>query len=181
MIPLESVNPDASAGEIDIYEGQGNIPKVDTATFHWGQGTQQIGTDDNTGVDLSQAYHTYGVDWEPGHITWYLDGKAIQTVTSAQAAITSVPMFLILDVWLGGWNGQPDSTTPFPATMNVDYVHVWQTGAAGANGAASVLNNVATSTGNIAAATIVPVAQNNLNTINLAGNQGGSVISNLGV
>jgi beta-glucanase (GH16 family) len=130
MVPLNSVNASASDGEIDIFEGQGNIPNVDTATFHWGGPQQSIGSNINAGGDLSQAFHTYGVDWEPDHITWYLDGIAIQTVTSAQAAITSVPMFLILDVWLGGWNGEPDSTTPFPATMNIDWVHVWQTGAA---------------------------------------------------
>ena len=126
MLPLQSASPDSSAGEIDVYEGQGSLPTMDFATYLWGKPTQRIQSSYDAGANLSQEYHTFGVDWEPDHITWYLDGKPFQTVTSAQAKIDGDPMYLILDVWLGGWNGQPNASTPFPATANVQSVQVWQ-------------------------------------------------------
>jgi len=136
LMPLDSLHADNST-EIDAYEGQGNVPNIDTATYHWGSG-QQNGTDYNAGVDLSQGYHAYGVDWEPNQIVWYLDGKAIKTITSAQATISPYAMYLILDVWLGGWNGAVNSTTPFPATLNITDVQVWQQSASSSAIAAAV-------------------------------------------
>ncbi|MCL2483718.1 MAG: glycoside hydrolase family 16 protein, partial [Propionibacteriaceae bacterium] len=48
----------------------------------------------NSGVDLTQGFHTYGVDWEPSQLTFYLDGNAIRTVTSN---IPNVPMYIIIN------------------------------------------------------------------------------------
>ena len=43
------------------------------------------------------------------------------------AAIPTVAEYLILNLAIGGsWSGPPDATTVFPATMQVDYVKVWQ-------------------------------------------------------
>jgi beta-glucanase (GH16 family) len=37
-------------------------------------------------------------------------------------------MYPILNVAVGGtWGGPPDATTVLPASMDVDYVRVWQT------------------------------------------------------
>ncbi len=84
MMPLQSVSHDQTAGEIDIFEGQGNVPNISYATYLWGKLPQsRIQTAFDSGLDLSQGYHTFGVDWEKDHITWYLDGKPIQTITSA--------------------------------------------------------------------------------------------------
>lgn len=126
LLPLESANPGQRAGEIDVFEGQGNLPSTAFATYVWNNPSQHIQKVLDTGTDLSAGYHTYGVDWEKNQITWYVDGKAIQTITSAQAPIDPNPMYLILDVWFGGWNGGTDSTTPFPATLSVKSVQVWQ-------------------------------------------------------
>jgi beta-glucanase (GH16 family) len=36
-------------------------------------------------------------------------------------------MYVILNLAVGGdWAGSPNSSTPFPSTMKVDYVRVWQ-------------------------------------------------------
>ena len=43
-----------------------------------------------TGVDLTAGYHTYGLAWDPGQsLTWYLDGKEIAEITSAEAPFIS--------------------------------------------------------------------------------------------
>ena len=61
-------------------------------------------------MDLTKDFHIYGLDWEPGHLTWYLDGKAIFSVTAPGASPT-VPEYLILNLAVGSansWPGAPD-------------------------------------------------------------------------
>lgn len=113
--------------EIDAMEWQGGTPTIDYVTFHWQDAKghrHQSGTPYDTGVDLSAAPHVYGVDWQPRAITWYFDGKPVKRFTNA-ALIPNVPMYVILDLAIGGWISFPNPSTVFPATMSVDYVRVW--------------------------------------------------------
>lgn len=112
-------------GEIDIMEFLGDQTDIDQVHLHhgrvWGQAV-------DAGVDLSKDFHNYAVDWEPDHITWYLDGQPVYSVTDA-SAVPSVPEYLIVNLSVGGpntWPGSPNKTTAFPASMQVDWVHVWQ-------------------------------------------------------
>ena len=43
------------------------------------------GTDYYANPDLTAGFHTYGVDWQSDHVTWYLDGKALFSVTDPAA------------------------------------------------------------------------------------------------
>jgi hypothetical protein len=124
MMPMPASGANDDHGEIDIMEALGDSPRTSVATYHWKE--RQNGTDYDARVDLSQDFHVYAVDWRADRITWYFDGKPIKTLTANEAPIVADPMYLILDVWLGGWHGPPDATTPFPATLHVDYVRVWQ-------------------------------------------------------
>jgi len=56
------------------------------------------------------------------------DGWYTTAPGASQQAPFDIPFSLILNVAVGGdWPGPPDATTPFPATMVVDYVRVWAT------------------------------------------------------
>jgi beta-glucanase (GH16 family) len=66
------------------------------------------------------SYHTYGVDWEPDTITWYIDGKAIQQIPTP--AGESNPMYMILNLAVGGWPGNPAGET---SVMSVDYLRAY--------------------------------------------------------
>ena len=111
--------------EIDAMEWQGQKPRTNFLTIHWGtsRDPQQSGTS-FVGPNMSAGYHTYGLDWESTNVTWYEDGKAIRTYTDA-AHIPNLPMVVILNLAIGGWLGYPDKHTVFPAHMLVDYVRVW--------------------------------------------------------
>jgi len=39
--------------------------------------------------------------------------------------IPHTPMYVIVNLAVGGWIAPPDPTVQFPATMLVDYVRVW--------------------------------------------------------
>lgn len=82
----------------------------------------------DTGLDLSQDFHTFGLDWQSDAIRYYLDGKLTAECTDPNVLKWfDAPMYMILNLAVGGsWPGNPDVTTPFPAEMLVDRVSVWQ-------------------------------------------------------
>ena len=120
--------------ELDVMEMIGNQPNTLVTTVHSqdpigggreispnhfaiGAGTYEPG--------MTTGFHTYGVDWEPNTITWYFDGqKVFQTATPPD--LQNRPMYMIADLAVGGyWPGNPDSTTPFPAQMEIDYLRAY--------------------------------------------------------
>ena len=100
--------------EIDTMEALG---KSATTVYQGGQ-PQPVS-------DYSAGFHTYGVLWEPGKITYYIDGQATWADTSGRMDNAS-EAFIIVNLAVGGtWGGPVDSTTQSPAQMKVDYVHAY--------------------------------------------------------
>lgn len=115
--------------EIDIMEMLGNAPDVIYASTHSGANNDSSTLQAYVG-DTTQSFHTYGLDWEPDHITWYFDGNAIRTV--ATPADMHQPMYLLINLAVGGdgsWPGPPNSATQFPAQMSIDYVRIYASSA----------------------------------------------------
>ncbi len=132
----------AASGEIDIMESWGSQPDKVAGTIHYGEtwpNNKYTGKDyhfeEGNGID---KWHTYAVEWEPGELRWYVDGKLYQTQNDwyakglNQATKFSYPapfdqnFYLIMNLAVGGWfDGDVDATTPFPADMEVDYVRVY--------------------------------------------------------
>jgi beta-glucanase (GH16 family) len=82
------------------------------------------------GKRLSDAFHTYAIEWEPESIRFYVDGQLYCSKTPKDVAdkkwVFNRPFFILLNVAVGGsWPGSPDETTRFPQTMLVDYVRVY--------------------------------------------------------
>ena len=115
--------------EIDVMEVGGKNPSIDYMNLHYPGGQYMSST--AAGGDLSAGFHTFAVDWEPGVITWYLDGAQRKQVTSN---VPSIPMYLIADLAIGGsWSaiGYPDSATQTKIAndavpMQIDYIRVYQ-------------------------------------------------------
>jgi beta-glucanase (GH16 family) len=112
--------------EIDIMEVLGNAPTTLYTTVHYSS-NNQYQTKSIPVPDTSAGFHTYAVDWEPNTITWYFDGQQVfQTPTPAGV---NVPMYVIMNLAVGGgWPGDVNSTTPFPSSMQVDWVRVYASG-----------------------------------------------------
>ncbi|MGH9091930.1 MAG: glycoside hydrolase family 16 protein [Acidimicrobiales bacterium] len=84
------------------------------------------GNGESSGSAISDisGWHTYGLDWEPGSITWYVDGVQVARVTND---VPTTAMYLIMNLAVGGdWPGSPNASTQFPSSVNIDYVRVWQ-------------------------------------------------------
>lgn len=136
----------AAGGEIDIAEGWGSKPTELAQTLHYGgQWPNNVysGTTVNfpNGGTMDQ-WHTYAVEWTPGKIQWFIDGKLTSEKTgwwSAKGtpptsdadlhpwpAPFDKPFHLLLNLAVGGnFDGNPNASTPDTAEMRVDYVRVY--------------------------------------------------------
>lgn len=112
-------------GEIDISE----IPKGERNsshfTLHWGENNSQDGT--STSGDFT-GWHTWVLEWQPDHISGWIDGQLIKTVTKPEAIPTG-PMHLALqqDVGADGhWIPGTDENTPEVVSLHIAYAAVFQ-------------------------------------------------------
>ena len=113
--------------EIDIMEHIGDDQDVVYHTYHYYDGDELRSTKSHPvpGVDYTNGFHTYAVDWRPGLIVFYVNGKETHRITDPR--VSDQEMYLIANTALGGWwAGSPDGTTPFPATYEIDYIRVYQ-------------------------------------------------------
>jgi beta-glucanase (GH16 family) len=69
----------------------------------------------------TSGWHTFGANWQPSGVTFYVDGVSIGKLTSY---VPTTPMYLFLDLAVSSTTGNPPVVTP--ANMKVDYVRVWQ-------------------------------------------------------
>ncbi len=138
MLPVERRYGEwPCSGEIDIMEFLGHKPRRVRGTLHFGgpwpaaarrQGTFELASD-----SFADEFHVFGVDWEPGRVTWHVDGevyyttKRWHTLGYAYPAPFDQRFRLLINLAVGGrLPGNPDATTTFPASMLVDWVRVWQ-------------------------------------------------------
>jgi beta-glucanase (GH16 family) len=120
--------------EIDALEafgdtsvaGQGSQTMIHYAS-HALTNSENCGGWYNIGANITQGFHTYGVDWEPTGITYFFDGKPYASCPANSAA--DRPMYMLINLAVGSaqsWPGAPDASTTWPATLKIDYVRAYQ-------------------------------------------------------
>ncbi|HEY3328916.1 MAG TPA: glycoside hydrolase family 16 protein [Capsulimonadaceae bacterium] len=84
---------------------------------HWGNSSTYYGpTADN--------FHNFGMLWEPGKLTFYVDG--IKKAEQISDRIGTAPEHFILNIQIGGWATTDVDDSKLPDAMVVDYVRAWQ-------------------------------------------------------
>ena len=122
-------DPPAWPPEIDVLEILGEEPDKVYMSHHWSdpenpEGKTLATTGEFKGVDFSDGFHTMAVEWEKGTIRWYVDGVERHQVNSDP--VPDQPMFLLVNLAVGGWAEAPAPETKFPAEFEIDYVKVWK-------------------------------------------------------
>ncbi|MGA7929359.1 MAG: chitobiase/beta-hexosaminidase C-terminal domain-containing protein [Candidatus Sulfotelmatobacter sp.] len=121
---LERVNaattPDWNQGSI---HGTGFIGATLGTTYYFPNG------------ETASTFHAYGMIWSPGSVSYYVDDPTQPYVTYTPASLSSGMVwpfdagqsnFILLNLAIGGnYPGPPNSTTPFPSEMLVDYVRIY--------------------------------------------------------
>ena len=129
----------ASSGEIDIMEAINQMDHI-SGTIHFGgpwPRNTYLSSSVYNGIDWSQDFHVFGVEWEEGVIRWTVDGNVYRTRTSdswysenaggSEHAPFDTDFHLLLNLAVGGiLPGSVNSSTVFPQTMLVDWVRVSQ-------------------------------------------------------
>lgn len=130
---------DRGPGEIDILEAIGSddagqpVNRI-TQTL-WTTEKEKAATEVTVpGAPLAEDFHVYGVVWTPTSLTFTVDGEPTFQRTSESlrglATTFAKPFFLRINLAVGGrWPGDPTADTVFPASMVVDWVRVYQSGA----------------------------------------------------
>jgi beta-glucanase (GH16 family) len=82
------------------------------------------------GVDFSKDYHTFSIVWTEGSVEHYVDGKL--TVSRPYRWVHNDesdggPAHVLVNLAVGGqWPGPPSKTGSLPATLDIEYIRVWQ-------------------------------------------------------
>lgn len=132
-----------ACGEQDVLE------RVNAAgTPDWNEGSiHGTGFTGGTGLgttsyfpngETASTFHAYGMIWSPGSVSYYVDDSTHPYVTYTPTSLTPLndgavwpfdagqSNFIILNLAIGGdYPGPPNSSTPFPSEMLVDYVRVY--------------------------------------------------------
>lgn len=135
MLPTERVYGGwPHSGEIDIMEHVGYEPDsvygtVHTEAYNGMKGTQKSGS--IWLPDAEQAFHTYAIDWQEGHIRFLADGQEyfrFNKEDGYEAWPFDQHFHLILNVAVGGnWGGKHGvDGSIWPQRMEIDYVRVYQ-------------------------------------------------------
>jgi len=131
-----------ACGEQDVLE------RVNAAkTPDWNEGSVH-GTGFTGGTGLGTVFnfpsgqtaaqwHTYGMIWKKGSVSYYVDDPTQPYIVYTTANMTSLSgatwpfdagqsNFILLNLAIGGdWPGSPNSSTPFPSEMLIDYVRIY--------------------------------------------------------
>ncbi len=127
-------------GEIDAMEVMGQETNKVYGTIHYGNPhSQSQGTYTLSEGSCSEDYHKFSCEWEPGKITWYIDGIKYHeesdwySKTAGQGTLTypapfDQPFYMILNLAVGGsWVGYPDEDQDINSqSYSIDSVRVYQ-------------------------------------------------------
>jgi len=125
------------SGEIDLMELRGQEPNIIHGSVH-GPGysagdaiTKPFGLQNGR---FDTEFRLYAIEWFPDRIDFFVDGFLYQRITKNQIEndlgeewVFDKPFFILLNVAVGGtFVGFPTDDTPFPQTMTIDFVRVYQ-------------------------------------------------------
>jgi beta-glucanase (GH16 family) len=130
-------------GEIDIMEQVGGVTAngkgddVIHSTLHWGQiinnGHPYYGQSYQLPEGIfADEFHLVSTVWDKDFVRTYCDSILFFTIDlrSAEFDAFEKNFFIIMNLAVGGdWPGNPDATTVFPQTFEIDYVRLYKSDA----------------------------------------------------
>ena len=142
MLPEgEEYGPWAASGELDLLEAKGRLSDRIFGTIHYG-GAYPLNTHQEytatlpagTGID---SFHTYEVIWEPGRISWLVDGRVYAAATEWRSRTPGIespapfdkPFYLLVNLAVGGSFDEQAMgrvTADLPAEFRLDYIRIFQ-------------------------------------------------------
>ena len=120
----DTVNwPNPGAGEIDVWEWFSNDgDKYITNFFNTGNCGSEVRVNYPGGAPDVLSFHTYAIEWTADNIKFFFNDKIVAEQNLSNCAQYEEPMFILLNVAMGGNLGGAIDPSLNSATMEVDYV-----------------------------------------------------------
>jgi beta-glucanase (GH16 family) len=120
----DNVNwPNPGAGEIDVWEWYANSgDRYITNFFNAGNCGGETRPTYAGGATDVLAFHTYGIEWTADEITFFMDDNIVAQHDLSSCSQYEEPMFVLLNVAIGGSLGGAVDPQLNTATMEIDYV-----------------------------------------------------------
>lgn len=81
------------------------------------------------GFKVADGFHTYGMEWNPEYLRFYVDGQQVREVTKSQVGdegwVIDKPVWVWVDSEVFPWHGIPVEEE-LPVDYEIDYIRVWQ-------------------------------------------------------
>lgn len=116
-----------ACGEIDIMEHKGSqLNKIYGTVHHPARfgGNADGGTRDIT--NATTEFHIYTMEWNATSIKFLVDGNVFHTVANTSSLSFNQNFFLIMNLAMGGTFGGAVESGFNNATMEIDYIRVYQ-------------------------------------------------------
>jgi len=109
--------------ELDVVEKYGQNPNELLLTAHTNETGQHTTVGSTVDVSNTDGYHTYGLLWTPDKLVWTYDG--VQVAETATPSDMNKPMYMLVDLAVGGQAGAPPDHLATPAEMKIDYIRAY--------------------------------------------------------
>jgi len=115
--------PNSGAGEIDVWEWFSNSPTTYITNFfnQGGCGAEQRVTYPQGASDVL-AWHDYAIEWTASTVKFFMDDNLVASQNIASCAQYKEPMFVLLNLAMGGNLGGAIDPTLSKATFEIDYI-----------------------------------------------------------
>ncbi|PBC21145.1 MULTISPECIES: family 16 glycosylhydrolase [unclassified Mesorhizobium] len=117
--------------ELDVVETIGQAPNSLIMTAHSNETGTHTKVTSIVSVSNPAGFHTYGLLWTPDKLVWTYDG--VQVAETATPSDMNKPMYMLVDLAVGGLAGTPPDHLATPAEMKIDYVRAYTLDSAPAN------------------------------------------------
>ena len=112
--------------ELDVIELAGLEPGRLIMTSHSEASGEHTIARYHAEVSEIAGFHTYGVLWGPETITWTYDGIVVAEGQTPEDM--HEPMYMLVNLGLGGFTGQPGAALDDGVSMKVDYIRAYALG-----------------------------------------------------
>lgn len=110
--------------ELDVVEMRGQDPN----TVHVAAHTNETGSRTTVGsavnVPDTEGFHNYGLLWTENELVWYFDDTEIFRANTP--ADMHKPMYMLVNLAVGGAAGTPADGLATPAEMQIDYIRAYE-------------------------------------------------------
>jgi beta-glucanase (GH16 family) len=109
--------------ELDVVEMRGQDANSLILSAHSKQTGSHTMVSSTSQVSSTAGFHTYGVLWTKQALVWYFDN--VEVARAATPADMHKPMYMLVDLAVGGMAGTPTDGLVTPAEMQIDYIRAY--------------------------------------------------------